>query len=80
MESMSQRERRYTVVVFRDGDCYSVIVPALPGCFSQGLTESEAVDNAREAIQVHIAGLEADGESIPVETSAERPRTAVVAA
>jgi len=77
---MSQRERRYTVVVFRDGDGYSVIVPALPGCFSQGLTESEAVENAREAIQVHVAGLEADGEPVPVEPPTDPPRTAVVAA
>ena len=77
---MGDQERSYTVVVFRDGDGYSVIVPALPGCFSQGSTEVEAVENAREAVQVHLAGLEADGEPIPVETSEERPRTAVVAA
>ena len=80
MKTMGDQERSYTVVVFRDGDGYSVIVPALPGCFSQGSTEADAVENAREAVQVHIAGLEADGEPIPVETSEERPRTAVVAA
>jgi antitoxin HicB len=80
MKTMGDQERSYTVVVFRDGDGYSVIVPALPGCFSQGATEADAVENAREAVQVHIAGLEEDGEPIPVETSEERPRTAVVAA
>ena len=80
MTVVSERERRYTVVVFKDGEGYSVLVPSLPGCFSQGITPDQALENAREAIHVHLAGLEADGEPIPVETPSERPRTAVVAA
>ena len=35
---------------------YSVMVPDLPGCYSQGDTYEEAIDNAREAIELHLEG------------------------
>ncbi len=59
------KRRTYVVLIVPDGAGYSVFVPALPGCFSQGRTPEEAASNAKEAIEVHIAGLEADGEPIP---------------
>ena len=37
---------------------YNVSVPALDGCFSQGETEEEAMDNAKEAIVCYLEGLE----------------------
>ncbi|MFA5512828.1 MAG: type II toxin-antitoxin system HicB family antitoxin [Candidatus Kapaibacterium sp.] len=37
---------------------YNVIVPALDGCFTQGDTESEALENAKEAIYCYLEGLE----------------------
>jgi predicted RNase H-like HicB family nuclease len=37
---------------------YNVKVPALDGCFTQGDTEEEAMDNAREAIICYLEGLE----------------------
>ncbi|MDX9790150.1 MAG: type II toxin-antitoxin system HicB family antitoxin [Candidatus Kapabacteria bacterium] len=36
---------------------YNVIVPALDGCFTQGDTESEALENAKEAIYCYLEGL-----------------------
>lgn len=71
--------RVYTVVLVPDPEMggYSVDVPALPGCFTQGDTLEEALANAREAILCHIEGLEKDGEPVPVET--EHPLTALVA-
>ncbi len=33
---------------------YSVSVPALPGCFSQGDSREEALHNIREAIELHV--------------------------
>lgn len=64
--------RRYTVVVQReeDGSGYYVTVPALPGCFSAGTTEDDAVKNAAEAIQAHIEGLAKSGQPIPEGDSA----------
>jgi predicted RNase H-like HicB family nuclease len=37
---------------------FNVIVPALDGCFTQGDTEEEAIENAKEAIRVYLEGLE----------------------
>ena len=37
---------------------YTVSVPALDGCFSEGDTYDEALSNAREAIQCYLEGLE----------------------
>lgn len=37
---------------------YNVSVPALDGCFTQGDTEQEAVENAHEAILCYLEGLE----------------------
>jgi predicted RNase H-like HicB family nuclease len=60
--------RTYTIVVEPEetGGFY-VVVPALPGCFTRGNTLDECRENAAEAIAVHIAGLEADGEDVPEE-------------
>lgn len=59
---------RYTVYFLPEADGgYSVIVPALPGCNTQGDTFEEAERNAREAIQVYLESLVADGEAIPEE-------------
>lgn len=39
--------------------------PDLPGCFSHGATQEEALDMAREALGLHLYGMEADGDPIP---------------
>jgi antitoxin HicB len=50
---------------------YTVIVPLLPGCISEGDTRDEALANIREAIELYIESLQADGEPIPSEEAAE---------
>lgn len=62
--------RRYTILLTQDpaDGGYTVQVPALPGCNTQGDTIEEAISNAREAIAVYLADLEASGEPIPNET------------
>ena len=42
---------------------YWVEVPSLPGCFSQGETIDEAMNNVTEAIELHIQGLRDEGGS-----------------
>lgn len=37
---------------------FNVTVPALDGCFTQGDTEEEAIENAKEAIRTYLEGLE----------------------
>jgi len=48
-----------------DGKGYYVVVPALPGCFSQGKTVEEAMKNAKEAITLHVRALRKQGEKFP---------------
>jgi len=44
---------------------YVAVVPALPGCYSQGDTVEEALKGAREAIELTLEDMEARGEPIP---------------
>ena len=37
---------------------FNVTVPALDGCYTQGETEQEALENAKEAILCYLEGLE----------------------
>lgn len=69
--------KRYTILLtpdLEDGG-YTVRVPALPGCNTQGDTREEAIANAREAITAYIADLEASGEPVPEE---QAPTQAIV--
>lgn len=44
---------------------FTVTVPSLPGCISEGDTEQEALANIRDAIDLYIEDLIADGEEVP---------------
>src|SRR6202041_246098 len=46
---------------------YKVPVPLLPGVFTFGRAEEEAIEMAREAIRCHLDGLRESGEDIPDE-------------
>ena len=46
---------KYTVSLRRTDEGFSVSVPGLPGCWSQGATESEALENDRDAIREYLA-------------------------
>jgi len=45
----------YTVLLIRSDEGYAVGCPALPGCWSQGQTEAEALTNIVDAIQEWVA-------------------------
>ncbi|MGQ0719622.1 MAG: type II toxin-antitoxin system HicB family antitoxin [Pseudonocardiales bacterium] len=73
--------RTYTIVVEpEETGGFMVSVPALPGCFTQGATIEECRERAAEAIEVHIAGLEADGEPVPEEHGMPQLLTVTIAA
>ena len=46
---------KYKIALQRSPEGYSVSVPGLPGCWSQGATEAEALTNVREAIREYLA-------------------------
>ncbi len=47
----------YRVVLHRTEEGISVSVPGLPGCWSEGDTEEEALDNIRDAIREYLAAV-----------------------
>lgn len=47
-------ESTYVVSIKKSEEGYSVWVPGLPGCWSQGTTEREALENIRDAIQDYL--------------------------
>lgn len=47
----------YPVVLKKSEEGYAVGCPALPGCWSQGSTEQEALENIRIAIQEYLEVL-----------------------
>jgi len=74
--------RRYTLLLIPDPETgvYTVEVPALPGCVTEGDTLEEAIANAREAIAGWIEDAERHGEEIPEESVAPQVLTIDVAA
>ena len=56
----------YTVVLHPDETSgFWVEVPALPGCYSQGESREEVLQNVREAIELFLEGLQEQGTDIP---------------
>ena len=62
-------EYQYTIILHPDPEegGYTVTVPSLPGCVTQGETMEEAIAMAKDAIRLHVEALKADGEPIPEE-------------
>ena len=54
---------RYRIAVHHSDEGFSVSVPGLPGCWSQGATDAEAVENIKDAIREYLAVVE---EQLPV--------------
>lgn len=46
---------KYKIALRHTEEGYSVSVPGLPGCWSEGATESEALANVREAISEYLS-------------------------
>jgi predicted RNase H-like HicB family nuclease len=59
---------KFKVTLYRSEEGFSVCVPSLPGCWSQGATEEEALTNIADAIREY---LEAEG-TPPVESAEVR--------
>jgi predicted RNase H-like HicB family nuclease len=51
---------KYPVILIKSDEGFAVSCPALPGCWSQGSTEADALTNIREAIQLWLEVAEED--------------------
>lgn len=61
--------KRYLVVVEETATGYSAYSPDLPGCAATGSSHDEVERNMRQAIELHLNGLQEEGLEIP------QPRT-----
>ena len=49
---------KLTVVLHQSEEGYSVSVPELPGCLSQGESEQEALSNIEDAVREYLAAAD----------------------
>lgn len=66
---MKKRYAYLAKFIYEDNGTISVIFPDLPGCFSAADTIEQAVENAKEAMGLHIWSMEKDGDEIPEPSS-----------
>ena len=61
--------RTYSIILDPDEEegGYTVRVPALPGCLTQGETVEQCIERAKEAIAVWVRSAQRHGEPIPEE-------------
>ena len=59
------RRYRFSVVIERDPDGYFAFCPELQGCYTQGDTFEEALENIRDAIRLHVIDRLESGEEVP---------------
>jgi predicted RNase H-like HicB family nuclease len=62
-------EMRYAIVIEKAEGNFSRHVPDLPGCVATGATVQETGSVLRQAIELHLAGLRADGTQPPQPSS-----------
>jgi predicted RNase H-like HicB family nuclease len=60
---------RYAIVIEKAATNFAAYVPDLPGCVATGATIQETEKLIREAIELHLEGLRADGAKVPAPSS-----------
>jgi len=60
---------KYLVIFEKAGSNYSAYSPDIPGCIATGNTRKEAEKNIKEAISLHLEGLDSDGLPVPEPSS-----------
>jgi len=56
---------RFSVVIEKDKEGYFAFCPQLQGCYTQGDTYEEALENIKDAIRLHLEDRIESGEEIP---------------
>jgi predicted RNase H-like HicB family nuclease len=55
----------FSVIVEKDEDGYYAYCPELQGCYTQGETYEEAIENIKDAINLHLEDIIQSGKQIP---------------
>ncbi len=70
---MGQNQYSFVAVIEPGEDVpYVVSFPDLPGCYTQGDSREEALRSAREALELHLYGMEKEGYEIPEPSPADK--------
>ena len=56
---------RFSIIIEKDKEGYFAYCPELQGCYTQGDTYEETLENIRDAIKLHIEDRIKEGEEIP---------------
>jgi len=56
---------RFSVIIEKDKDGYFAFCPELQGCYTQGDTYEETLENIKDAIHLHVEDRLESGEDIP---------------
>ena len=56
---------RFSVVIERDKEGYFAFCPELQGCYTQGYSYEEVIENIRDAIRLHVVDRLESGEEVP---------------
>jgi predicted RNase H-like HicB family nuclease len=56
---------KFSGIIEKDKDGYFAFCPELQGCYTQGDTYEEALENLKDAIRLHVEDRLASGEEIP---------------
>jgi len=58
LKKAEQLDMEYKVMLEKTEEGYAVWCPGLPGCWSQGATEEEALENVKDAIKTYLETVE----------------------
>jgi len=56
---------KFSGIIEKDKDGYFAFCPELQGCYTQGDTYEEALENLKDAIRLHLEDKLINGEEIP---------------
>ncbi|MBW4603685.1 MAG: type II toxin-antitoxin system HicB family antitoxin [Calothrix sp. FI2-JRJ7] len=59
------KKLQYMVIIEKGKTSYGAYVPDLPGCVAVSETKEEVLELIKEAIELHLEGLQEDGQPIP---------------
>ncbi len=70
---------RFSAIIEKDQDGYFALCPELQGCYTQGETYEEALQNLKDAIRLHVEDRLSTGEEIPQPESVSLTSLEIVA-
>lgn len=66
------KDYKFTVVLEQDEDgVFIASCPVLQGCYTQGDTKEEALENLKDVIRLHVEARKSLGEAIPKEVAVD---------